>query len=197
MSVPMKEAIASNTPPPMPSDCPCLPGNRAEEQGARSSRHNHNCHSTISPSSHTRSPGTSFQREFNQAMANFPVDPLPFIPPGIEIDDGRPHRVSRAVVTLSSNVVHTHEEYVLAIDTQQMSAVDDIHPFMHHVPDHINEVFHLPVWSVCCHPFGIGLYQLDTTIHKDLLFSSNPHNIDGIEVTFVSHDHALNRRNWV
>jgi hypothetical protein len=111
----MKEAIASNTPPPMPSDFPCLPGNRAEEQGARSSRHNHNCHSTISPSSHTRSPGTSFQREFNQAMANFPVDPLPFIPPGIEIDDGRPHRVSRAVVTLSSNVVHTHEEYCLQL----------------------------------------------------------------------------------
>jgi hypothetical protein len=86
-SVPMNEAITSNTPPPMPSDRPCLPGNRAEEQGAHSPHHNHNCHSTISPSSHTSSPRTSFQREINQAMANFPVDPLPFILPGIDIDD--------------------------------------------------------------------------------------------------------------
>jgi hypothetical protein len=44
------------------------------------------------------------------------------------------------------------------------------------------------------HPFRIGLYQLDTTFHKDLLMAGNPHVIDGIDVTFINRDHALNRR---
>jgi hypothetical protein len=123
------------------------------------------------------------------------IDPVPFIPLGIDIEDGAPHRVSRAVVHLSGNAVHAHEEYVLAVDTQQMLEADDIHPFMHQMMEYIHETFHILVRSSCCHPFGIGIYQLDTTFHKNLLFPVNPHNIDGIEVNFASHDRALNRRN--
>jgi hypothetical protein len=129
-------------------------------------------------------------------MANFPVDPLPFVPPGIEIEDGEPHRVPRAVVHLAGNPVYAHEEYVLEVDTQQLLNADDINHFMHQVTEYIHDTFHIPIRSSYRHPFGIGLNQLDTTFHKDLLFAANPHDIDGIEVNFISQDRALNRRNW-
>jgi hypothetical protein len=40
------------------------------------------------------------------------------------------------------------------------------------------------------------LYQLDNAFEKDLVMASNVHNINGIQVSFINHDHALNRRNW-
>jgi hypothetical protein len=174
--------------------------NCAECQGVLSPRSNHPRHpSILSPSDsspkHYTPLASSSQREINPIMANFSIDLLPFIPPGIEIEDGGLHRVSRVMVHLFGNVVHAHEEYVLAVDTQQILDADDIQGFMHQVIDYVLETFHIPVRSSCHHPFGIGLFQLDTTFHKDLLFAAKPHNIDGIEVNFVSHDHALNRRN--
>jgi hypothetical protein len=43
-------------------------------------------------------------------------------------------------------------------------------------------------------PLCIGLYKLDTAFHKDILIQGNPHDIDGVDVTFINQDNALNRR---
>jgi hypothetical protein len=126
----------------------------------------------------------------------FSNGPDAFHPPAIQIEDGGNKRVSRSVVNVSANVVHAYEEYVLAMDTLQILSADDIHHLMHPVSDCIAQVFYLLIWLVCHHPFGIGLFQLDTTFHKDPLFDENPHNIDGIDVSFINQDHAVNRRNW-
>jgi hypothetical protein len=64
------------------------------------------------------------------------------------------------------------------------------------VKDYIANAFHISVHSVCCHPFGIVLYQLDSMFDKDLVMASNVHDVNGIQVSFINHDHALNRRNW-
>jgi hypothetical protein len=125
---------------------------------------------------------------------NFPINLAPFIPPALQVEDGGPQRVARSFVNLASNVLHVHEQYVIVVDTFQVLDQEDIHPFMHQVIEYITGVRHLPIRSVCRHPFGIALYQLDTTFHKDLLLEGNPHEIDGIDVTFINHDHALNRR---
>jgi hypothetical protein len=91
------------------------------------------------------------------------------------------------VVNLAGNVLHAHEEYVLAEDNLQILDNADIPAFMHWVIEYVEHNFHIPVRSICHHPFGIGLYQLDTTFHKDLLMAANPHNIDGIDVSFINH----------
>jgi hypothetical protein len=105
--------------------------NCVEGQGVCSPHINRSLHPTTSSPQNASLPASSSQREFNQDMANFPVDPLPFIPLGIEIEDGGMHKVPRVVGHRSGNAVHAHEEYVLAVDTQQMLEADDIHPFMH------------------------------------------------------------------
>jgi hypothetical protein len=67
---------------------------------------------------------------------------------------------------------------------------------MNQVRDYITNAFHILVHSVCCHPFGIGLYQLDSAFDKDLVMAGNVHDINDIHVSFINHDHALNKRNW-
>jgi hypothetical protein len=49
-------------------------------------------------------------------MANFTVDPAPFLPPGVDVEDGGNQRIPRAVVNLGGNTLHAHQEYILAID---------------------------------------------------------------------------------
>jgi hypothetical protein len=66
---------------------------------------------------------------------------------------------------------------------------------MNQVRDYIINVFHIPICSVCHHPFGIGLYRLDNVFDKDLVMAGNVHDINGIQVSFINHVHTLNRRN--
>jgi hypothetical protein len=49
-------------------------------------------------------------------MVNFIVDPTPFLPLGVQVEDGGNQRIPRAVVNLAGNVLHAHEEYILALD---------------------------------------------------------------------------------
>lgn len=57
----------------------------------------------------------------------------------------------------------------------------------------VNEL-HLPVRAACIHPFGIGLFRLESVYHRDIWFYGNPHEINGVIVRFVRHDREINRR---
>jgi hypothetical protein len=127
-------------------------------------------------------------------MMNFPIDPAPFIPQALHVEDGGPGRVPRLFANLVGNPLHAHEEYVIVVDTFGILDQEDIHPFMHQVSEYIMHTCHLPVRSSYLHLFGIGLFRLDTTFHKDILIQANLHGIDGVEVTFINQDRALNRR---
>jgi hypothetical protein len=129
-------------------------------------------------------------------MVNFAVDPAPFVPLGVQVEDGGNQRIPRAVVNLAGNILHAHEEYILALDILQMLDAADILEFMNQVRDYIAHAFHIPVRSVCRHPFGIGLYQLDSAFGRDLVMAGNVHDINSILVSFINNDHTLNRRNW-
>jgi hypothetical protein len=129
-------------------------------------------------------------------MVNFVVDPMPFLPPGVKAEDGGNHRIPQAVVNLAGNVLHAHHEYILAIDILQNVEAADMPNVMNHVRVYITNAFHIPVRSVCRHPFGNALYQLDSAFDKDLVMAGNVHDINGSQVSFTNHDHALNRTNW-
>jgi hypothetical protein len=84
----------------------------------------------------------------------------------------------------------------LAIDILQNVDAADIPEVTNQVKDYITNAFHIPVHSVCRHPFGIGLYKSDNVFDKDLVMAGNVYDINGIQVSFINHDHNLNRRNW-
>jgi hypothetical protein len=129
-------------------------------------------------------------------MANFTFNPAPFLSAGVQLEDGGNQRIPLAVVNLAGNVLHAHEEYILALDILQILETTYIPELMNQVRDYIAHTFHILICSICRHPFGIGLYQLDITFDKDLVMAGNVHDINVIEVSFINHDHALNRRNW-
>jgi hypothetical protein len=129
-------------------------------------------------------------------MVNFAVDLMPFLPSGVQPEDGGNQRIPRMVVNLVGNILHAHEEYILAIGILHNVDATDIPEFMNQVRDYIANAFHILVRSVCRHPFGIGLYQLDNVFDKDLVMAGNVHDVNGIQVSIINHDHALNRRNW-
>jgi hypothetical protein len=128
-------------------------------------------------------------------MANFAINPTPFLHSRVKAEDGGKQRIPRAVVNLIGNVLHAHQEYILAIDILQNVDATDIPEVMNQVRDYITNVFHILTRSVCRHPFGIGLYQLDSAFDKDLVMAGNVNDINVIQVSFINHDHALNRRN--
>jgi hypothetical protein len=63
-------------------------------------------------------------------MANFTVDLAPFLPSGVQVEDGGNQRIPRVVVNLAGNVLHAHEEYILALDILQILDATDIPEFM-------------------------------------------------------------------
>jgi hypothetical protein len=122
-------------------------------------------------------------------MANIQLNPAPFIPPVTEIEERGIERMPRHFIILSGNPVHAHEEYVLAIGIKRVLHWQDHHGFLHHqVRDYIMQNLGLPVRSVCRHPLDIGLVQLDSTYHRDLLIAENIHDINGVAVRFIPHD---------
>jgi hypothetical protein len=129
-------------------------------------------------------------------MVNFPVDPLPFTPQGLTLKMGGLIGCHERWCTSQAMRFMLMRSMFSWWTPQQILDANDIQGFIQQVTDYVLHTFHIPIRSSCRHPFGIGLFELDATFCRDLLFTANTHNIDGIEVNFISHDHALNRRNW-
>lgn len=127
-------------------------------------------------------------------MANFPVNPFPFVPDQFEIEDGGPNRVARAYVNLSGEPVRAHDEFVLAEDVDEVLEVQDYPGFMQQIRHFLVNEVRIPMKSGCIHPFSIALFKLENVFYRDILFAGNPYDIDGVRVRFVRHDHGLNRR---
>jgi hypothetical protein len=81
-------------------------------------------------------------------MANFAVDPAPFLPLGVEADDGGNQRIHRLVINLAGNTLHARQEYILAIDILHNVEAVDMLEVMNQVRDYITNAFHIPVRSV-------------------------------------------------
>jgi hypothetical protein len=88
-------------------------------------------------------------------MANYPVNPEPFLPPDFEIEHGGQNRVVRAVVNLSGEPIYAHEQFTIAVDVdgvlhpsdnQRLLAADQTLP---HQRAQLACCFHLPSppWS--------------------------------------------------
>jgi hypothetical protein len=67
---------------------------------------------------------------------------------------------------------------------------------MHQVKNFLINDLRLLVESIHKHPLGIGLFQVETEYHRDLLLVDNPYEIDGVLVRFIRHDHDINRRSF-
>lgn len=104
-----------------------------------------------------------------------------FVPNPFEIEDGGPDR-TRAFVNLSGEPVQSHDEYVIMEDVDEVLDVQNYVGFMHQVRQFLVDEVNISVRSGCIHPLGIALFMLDVVFHCDIMFVSNPDEIDGVRV---------------
>jgi hypothetical protein len=69
----------------------------------------------------------------------------------------------------------------------------DNQDFIHQVRHVINNDLDLQVISSCLHLLSVGLFQLETSIHRDILLAGNIYDIDRVQVRFIRHDHNRNQ----
>jgi hypothetical protein len=59
--------------------------------------------------------------ESSSGMDNFAVDPNPYTPPSVFLEDGGPHRRARWVVYITGRAPNSHEDYVIAVMNEELS----------------------------------------------------------------------------
>jgi hypothetical protein len=119
-------------------------------------------------------------------MANFAVDPIPYTPPSVFLEDGGPHCRARRVVYINGKVPKTHEDCVIAVANEELSTAQR-HQLMHTINQYIVQEVHLQVCFFALHPDGVVIFRLRNVVQKDTLLALNPHFIDP---SFYSHDEA-------
>jgi hypothetical protein len=112
-------------------------------------------------------------------MANYPVNPEPFLPPDFEIEHGGQNRVVLAVVNLSGEPIYAHEQFTIAVDVDGVLHPSDNHDFLQQIRHYLINELNLHVASTCLHPLGVGLIKLESPRHRDGLMLGNLHEVDG------------------
>jgi hypothetical protein len=123
-------------------------------------------------------------------MANFAVDPIPYTPPSVFLEDVGPHRRARRVVYITGKVPKTHEDCVITVANEELTTVQR-HQLMHAISQYIVQEVHLQVRFFALHPHGVGIFRLRNAVQRDTLLALNPHFIGPSHITFYPHDEAL------
>jgi hypothetical protein len=99
-----------------------------------------------------------------------------------EIEHGGKNRVARAFINLSREPIYAHEQFTIVVDMAGVLQPGDNREFLQQIRhDFINEL-NLQVISTCLHPLGVGLFELQTSMHRDGLLADNIHEIDGVQI---------------
>jgi hypothetical protein len=131
--------------------------------------------------------------EVTDGMANFEVDPAPFVPEEMNVEDWA--RPTRGRIIIAANPPRLHEEYaIISID---------LPPPANHIYEAIDEVLeyfeyeHRVRFRSCCpSPLGLCLAQFPSAIARQAMINLSPHHIgNGRELRVVEHDRGINLRN--
>jgi hypothetical protein len=122
-------------------------------------------------------------------MANFAIDPTPFTPPNLFLEDGGPHRRARQVVYISRGVSKMHEDCAIAVVNEDLSPAQR-HQLLHEINHHTVHEVQQQVHYFALHPHGVGIFMLRNACQRDTLIAQNPHFVGLKQVTFCPHDEA-------
>ncbi|KAJ1255823.1 hypothetical protein BS78_K154700 [Paspalum vaginatum] len=174
-SCPSKSHPLQDTPPPPPPPSP-------NEENP-----NH------PPASPPYSPSPS-SPDPEAAMANFPVNPRPFLVSNLQVEDGW-NRPARAHLALGGEPPREHEDYAI-VSIEPMNLQDDeLRPTLNFVCQFLQEEHRVQVIASHLSPLGLGLIRLRTVAQRDQLVRESPYNLgQNMIVRVVKHDEGINHR---
>jgi hypothetical protein len=121
-------------------------------------------------------------------MANFIIDPFPYTPLSMLLEDGGPHRRAQRHVFISGGSSKAHEDCTIAVCNEALTT-EQRHQLMHDISQYIMQ----EVQQVCffaLHPHGVGIFRLKNDSQRDVIITLNPHMVGLREITFHPHDEA-------
>ncbi|KAM0828230.1 hypothetical protein ACQ4PT_067681 [Festuca glaucescens] len=126
-------------------------------------------------------------------MANFPVDPTPFIPGQFEILEV-PNRPQQCRYHVTGQVSAKHEDVAIATITpgfpdNQLFAATRLF-----LRSFIEDELHFSLDITQCCPIGSAYVRVSSTADRDCLVSRSPHHFQGHAITFIEHNRGLNHR---
>ena len=130
-------------------------------------------------------------------MANFPVDPLPFLPGLVAVDRGPVDRLQRCHVMVGAPPLQNDEFAIIQVDWDilegdKQEVLDEVCIILGHLNAAVS------YQSVC--PLGVGLISFSSAAVRDQIIAASPHPLDSMaDATFsvIPHDEGLNMRSPV
>jgi hypothetical protein len=92
-------------------------------------------------------------------MVSFTIDPFPYIPPSMFLEDGGPHRQARHHVFISGGSCKDHEDCAIAVCNEALT-MDQLHQLMHDINQYIMQEVQQQVWFFVLEPHGVGIFRL-------------------------------------
>lgn len=91
-------------------------------------------------------------------MADFDIiNPARFVPEGLDIDVGGPHRLARADLIFNGLPPKAHESFAITL-VEPKIPIPQIEQALQVIKDYIQNVLRVRVLSFTSHPLGIGVF---------------------------------------
>ncbi|KAM0822224.1 hypothetical protein ACQ4PT_071633 [Festuca glaucescens] len=128
-------------------------------------------------------------------MANFPVDPTPFIPGQFEILEVA-NRPQQCRYHVSGRASAKHEDLAIATITPALPANQPFAATRFFLRSFIEDELHLSLGITQRCPIGSAYVRVNADSDRDWLVSNSPHHFEGREISFVEHNKGINHRSF-
>ncbi|CAO2150252.1 unnamed protein product [Urochloa humidicola] len=125
-------------------------------------------------------------------MANFPCNPMLFIPAGLHLEQAW-QRPARSRVALGGEPPRRHEQYAI-ITLEPPPMAEQIPDIIEDVAETLEHDFPVRVVSSFPSPLGLGLFQLESPVQRQALLDASPIQFGHGWLTVQKHDEARNFR---
>ena len=127
-------------------------------------------------------------------MANFLVNPQPYLVAGLTVEDGW-NRPARGRVALGGEPTREHEDYAIVSINPMPGEANQLWPTLNVVCNFLEHEQRVHVIAANLSPLGLGLIRLRTMAQRDQLVRNSPFHLDDNHViTVVKHDEGFNSR---
>jgi hypothetical protein len=127
------------------------------------------------------------------AMANFPIDPAPYLIAGLTVEHGWNHS-ARGRVALGGEPMREHKDYTIVSIQPMPTDPDQLRPMLDMVVQFLQNTQRVRITSDHLSPLGLGLIRLASVLQRDQLVRSSPMNFGNHVVCVVNHDEGINSR---
>lgn len=125
------------------------------------------------------------------AMANYPCNPMLYVPQGMHIEQGW-NRLARSRVALGGEPPRRHEQFAIISLEPAPEVQAQIPELIHEVVAMIHHDFPVRVVTAFPSPLGLGLFELESTVQRSALLDASPIPFGHGHLVVERHDEARN-----